>query len=67
MGNEITANVASCVMQVSDPGQSLNFYNTVFSCRVASREEDMALLRVHDPAVYSHTDIATGVTTVRSY
>jgi catechol-2,3-dioxygenase len=42
--SEVTANVASCVMRVSDLDQSLNFYRDVFSCRVAVREADMALL-----------------------
>jgi catechol 2,3-dioxygenase-like lactoylglutathione lyase family enzyme len=108
MANEITANVASCVIKVSDLDRSLAFYRDVFSCRVAVREDDMALLltpkgfqiylhvqeplrprgiaemgvrhlvwstdtladleqvrdrlRVHDPAVYTHTDPATEVT-----
>ena len=41
---EISAHVASCVIRVSDLKRSLKFYCDVFSCRVAIREADMALL-----------------------
>lgn len=41
---EISAHVASCVIRVSNLDRSLTFYCDVFSCRVALREPDMALL-----------------------
>lgn len=40
----IVADVASCVIRVSDLDRSLRFYCDVFSCRVLIRESDMALL-----------------------
>ena len=40
----VSAHVASCVIRVSDLDRSLTFYRDVFSCRVAIREADMALL-----------------------
>jgi catechol 2,3-dioxygenase-like lactoylglutathione lyase family enzyme len=41
---EISADVASCVVRVSDLDRSLKFYCDVFSCRLAIREADVALL-----------------------
>ena len=41
---EVGANVASCVMLVSDLDRSLEFYHDIFSCRVAIRQDDMALM-----------------------
>ena len=38
------ADVASCVIRVSNLDQSLKFYCDVFSCRVLIHESDMALL-----------------------
>ncbi|OBH43462.1 glyoxalase [Mycobacterium mantenii] len=40
----MAAEVASCVIRVSDLDRSLKFYCDVFSCRVLIRESDMALL-----------------------
>ena len=40
----VTAKVASSLMTVSDLDRSVNFYCDVFSCRVALRERDTALL-----------------------
>ena len=40
----LSAHVASCVIRVSDLSRSLAFYRDVFCCRVAVREDDMALL-----------------------
>lgn len=40
----ITADVASCVIRVSNLDRSLTFYRDVFSCRVVIHEADMALL-----------------------
>jgi catechol 2,3-dioxygenase-like lactoylglutathione lyase family enzyme len=41
---EISVDVASCVVRVSDLDRSLKFYCDVFSCRLAIREADVALL-----------------------
>ena len=41
---EISAHVASCVIRVGELDPSLKFYCDVFSCNVAVRETDMALL-----------------------
>jgi hypothetical protein len=41
---EISVEVASCVVRVSDLDRSLKFCCDVFSCRVAIREADLALL-----------------------
>jgi extradiol dioxygenase family protein len=41
---EISADVASCVVRVSDLDRSLEFYCDVFPCRLAVREADVALL-----------------------
>lgn len=41
---EVSAHVASYVMRVSNLDRSLTFYHGVFSCRVAIREHNMALL-----------------------
>ena len=41
---EISPHVASCVIRVSDLDRSLTFYRDVFSCQVAIREADTALL-----------------------
>ena len=41
---EISAHVASCVIRVGELDPSLKFYCDVFSCDVAVRETDMALL-----------------------
>jgi catechol-2,3-dioxygenase len=41
---EISAHVASCVIRVGELDPSLKFYSDVFSCNVAVRETDMALL-----------------------
>jgi catechol 2,3-dioxygenase-like lactoylglutathione lyase family enzyme len=41
---ELSATVASCVVHVANLDRSLLFYCDVFSCRVVSREPDMALL-----------------------
>ncbi len=40
----ISAHVASCVIRVSHLDRSLKFYSDVFSCRVAIRQADTALL-----------------------
>lgn len=40
----VAAEVASCVIRVSNLDRSLKFYCDVFSCRVLIRESDMALL-----------------------
>lgn len=40
----IAADIASCVVRVSNMDRSLKFYCDVFSCRVGIRESDMALL-----------------------
>jgi extradiol dioxygenase family protein len=39
-----SVDVVAIVVRVSDLGRSLLFYSDVFSCRVAVREKDMALL-----------------------
>jgi hypothetical protein len=39
---EISVDVASCVVRVSDLDRSLKFYCDVFSCRLAIREADVA-------------------------
>lgn len=44
MADEINVNITSCVMRVSDLDRSADFYRDVFSCRVAVRADDMALL-----------------------
>jgi catechol-2,3-dioxygenase len=41
---EISAHVGSCVIRVGELDPSLKFYSDVFSCNVAVREADMALL-----------------------
>ena len=41
---EISADVGSCVIRVGELDPSLKFYCDVFSCDVAVREADMALL-----------------------
>ncbi len=41
---EISAHVGSCVIRVRELDPSLKFYSDVFSCNVAVREADMALL-----------------------
>ena len=41
---EFSAHVASCVIRVGELDPSLKFYCDVFSCNVAVRETDMALL-----------------------
>lgn len=41
---EISAHVGSCVIRVGELDPSLKFYCDVFSCDVAVREADMALL-----------------------
>ena len=41
---EINTHVASCVIRVRELDPSLKFYCDVFSCNVAVRETDMALL-----------------------
>ena len=40
----VSVDVAAIVVRVSDLDRSLKFYCDVFSCRVAVREADMALL-----------------------
>ncbi|MGA8547930.1 MAG: VOC family protein [Mycobacterium sp.] len=40
----IAADVASCLIRVSNMDRSLKFYCDVFKCRVLIRESDMALL-----------------------
>jgi extradiol dioxygenase family protein len=40
----VSADVAAIVVRVSDLDRSLKFYCDVFSCRIAVREADMALL-----------------------
>jgi hypothetical protein len=40
----ISAHVASCVIRVRELDPSVKFYSDVFSCNVAVRETDMALL-----------------------
>jgi catechol 2,3-dioxygenase-like lactoylglutathione lyase family enzyme len=42
------ARVASSVMRVSDLDRSVRFYRDVFSCQVALREQDAALLLTPD-------------------
>jgi catechol 2,3-dioxygenase-like lactoylglutathione lyase family enzyme len=39
-----SAGVAACLIRVCDPDRSLKFYCDVFSCRVALRQGDVALL-----------------------
>ena len=41
---KVSAHVASYVIRVSNLDRSLTFYHGVFSCRVAIREHNMALL-----------------------
>ncbi len=51
------ADVASCVIRVSDMDRSLKFYCDVFACRVVIRESDMALLLTPDGfQLYVHAD-----------
>ena len=53
----IAADVASCVIRVSDLDRSLKFYCDVFSCRVLIHESDMALLLTpNDFQLYLHAD-----------
>lgn len=53
----IAADVASCVIRVSDLYRSLNFYCDVFSCRVLVHEADMALLLTPNGfQLYLHAD-----------
>lgn len=44
----VSARVASAVMHVTDVDQSVNFYCHVFSCNVAIRQPDAALLLTPD-------------------
>ena len=41
---EISAQVASCMIEVGELDRSVKFYSDLFSCRVGVRETDMALL-----------------------
>ncbi len=53
---EISATVASCVIRVRELDPSLKFYCDVFSCNVAVRETDMALLVAPNGFhIYLHT------------
>ncbi len=53
----IAAEVASCVIRVSDLDRSLKFYCDVFSCSVLIRESDMALLLAPNGfQLYLHAD-----------
>ncbi|MEB3980032.1 VOC family protein [Mycobacterium sp. 663a-19] len=53
----IAAEVASCVLRVSNLERSLKFYCDVFSCRVLIREADMALLLAPNGfQLYVHAD-----------
>ena len=45
---EISPHVGSCVIRVRELDPSLKFYCDVFSCNVAVRETDMALLVAPD-------------------
>ncbi|MDP7736465.1 VOC family protein [Mycobacterium paragordonae] len=61
------ANVASCVIRVSNLDRSLKFYCDVFACRVVIRDSDMALLLtpngfqlyVHADSRFRHRDPGT--------
>lgn len=44
MDNEINVTVTSCVVRVTDLDRSVEFYRDIFSCEVAVRSWDMALL-----------------------
>lgn len=51
------ANVASCVIRVSNMDRSLKFYCDVFACRVVIRDSDMALLLTSNGfQLYVHAD-----------
>ncbi len=53
----IAADVASCVIRVSNLDRSLKFYCDVFSCRVLIHESDMALLLTPNGfQLYLHAD-----------
>jgi catechol 2,3-dioxygenase-like lactoylglutathione lyase family enzyme len=55
--NGIAADVASCVIRVSNLDRSLKFYCDVFSCRVLIHESDMALLLTPNGfQLYLHAD-----------
>jgi len=66
---EISAHVASCVIRVRELDPSLKFYCDVFSCNVAVREADMALLvapngfhiYLHAPSRRGRAAITAGV------
>ena len=66
---ETSAHVASCVIRVRDLDASLKFYCDVFSCKVAVRETDIALLvapdgfhiYLHAPARHRHAADTAGV------
>ena len=44
MADDVNVTVASCVMRVSNLDRSVRFYCDIFSCRVAVRSDDIALL-----------------------
>src|SRR6476646_2819328 len=66
---EISAHVGSCVIRVRELDPSLKFYCDVFSCNVAVREADMALLvapngfhiYLHAPSRRGRAAITAGV------
>jgi catechol 2,3-dioxygenase-like lactoylglutathione lyase family enzyme len=66
---EISAHVGSCVIRVRELDPSLKFYSDVFSCNVAVREADMALLvapngfhiYLHAPSRRGRAAITAGV------
>ena len=63
----VAAEVASCVIWVSNLERSLNFYCDVFSCSVLIRESDMALvlapngfqLYLHAEPTFRHRGLGT--------
>jgi catechol 2,3-dioxygenase-like lactoylglutathione lyase family enzyme len=65
----ISAHVASCVIRVRELDPSLKFYCDVFSCKVAVRETEMALLvapngfhiYLHAPARHRRAGDTAGV------
>jgi catechol 2,3-dioxygenase-like lactoylglutathione lyase family enzyme len=44
MADDVNVTVTSCVMRVSNLDRSVQFYCDIFSCRVAVRSDDIALL-----------------------